>query len=76
MDFEENRPQRDLGPRGPQLYNQVWCRKCFKLIQDCRCKPIPCPFCEEEIWFVQDWNAHLDEKHQELLEYLEKEWLR
>jgi len=66
MDFKKN----------PQLYNQIWCRKCFKLIQDCYCQPIPCPFCEEEILFVQDWNAHLTKKHLEMLEYLHKEWLR
>lgn len=46
-----------------QFYNQVFCKKCNKLIEDCQCKPIPCPFCDDEFGFGQDWNIHLDEVH-------------
>jgi len=46
-----------------QFWNQVHCRKCELKILDCRCDPMPCPFCHAEFVFTQDWNIHLIEDH-------------
>lgn len=46
-----------------KFYNQVHCRKCELKILDCRCNPIPCPFCDAEFGFTQDWNIHLIDDH-------------
>jgi len=43
------------------------CRICKKQIQYCVCKYNPCPFCEAEFGFVQDWNIHLYENHPEIM---------
>ena len=45
------------------IINQIHCRKCELKILDCRCNPIPCPFCHAEFGFTQDWNIHLIEDH-------------
>jgi len=47
-----------------KFWNQVHCRKCELKIMDCMCQPIPCPFCDEEFGFSQDWNIHLIEFHK------------
>lgn len=47
------------------------CRKCWVQIQYCTCRPIPCPFCEKEEFWVQDWNVHLNEKHEGIMRKFE-----
>lgn len=47
-----------------KFYDQVKCRKCWVLVKDCTCKPTPCPFCDEEFGFIQDWNIHLRNVHK------------
>lgn len=60
-----------------KFYNQVLCRRCELKICDCKCQPIPCPFCNEEFGFTQDWNIHLLEEHKilgpEVIEKKEEE---
>ena len=46
-----------------KFYDQVQCRVCESKIKDCRCHPLPCPFCPEEFGFSQDWNIHLINDH-------------
>jgi len=46
------------------FYNQVLCRICELKIGDCQCHPMPCPFCDKEFGFSQDWNIHLIEVHK------------
>ena len=46
------------------FWEQVICRQCEKLTVDCDCNPIPCPFCDREFGFIQDWNVHLYMYHR------------
>lgn len=50
-----------------KLYEVVTCRQCTSFIKDCKCVPIPCPFCDEEYGFSQDWNIHLMNMHKKEL---------
>ena len=34
-------------------------------------KDAPCPFCEKEEFWVQDWNVHLNEKHEGIMRKFE-----
>jgi len=47
-----------------KFWQQVKCRNCALLIESCQCKPIPCPFCDAEFGFTQDWNIHLNKVHK------------
>ena len=51
-----------------KIYEVIQCRQCSLVLQDCKCHPLPCPFCNEEFGFSQDWNIHLMEKHQDQLD--------
>lgn len=55
----------------PLFCDVVHCHKCNKTIRDCWCTPIPCPFCNEEFGFVQDWNIHLQKNHKDQLQSIE-----
>ena len=47
-----------------RFFDQVFCRRCESKIVDCKCHPSPCPFCDKEFGFTQDWNVHLIEFHK------------
>ncbi len=49
------------------FWNTYKCRKCYKLIQDCKCELIPCPWCDYETMWTQDWNAHMINEHPDRL---------
>lgn len=44
-------------------WDVIKCRVCNEFIVDCMCHPIPCPFCNDEYGFLQDWNVHLIKFH-------------
>lgn len=54
-------------PEPRKFYDRVICRVCSLTVKDCKCSPLPCPFCDESFGFVQDWNVHLREFHMELI---------
>ena len=60
--------------KNPQLYNQITCRKCRLLIEDCQCKPTPCPFCFDEYFWINEWNNHLSTNHKKIQRKLKKIW--
>lgn len=45
------------------FWNTYKCRKCYDLIHDCLCELKPCPWCNYETLWIQDWNVHMMEKH-------------
>ena len=53
----------------------IKCRKCEKIIRDCWCSPIPCPFCDDAFGFVQDWNIHLQQEHKVKAVVSEQVWI-
>jgi hypothetical protein len=53
------------------FYNVIHCRVCHNTVKECQCSPIPCPFCDMEFGFTQDWNIHLQANHnKEIIEAL------